>query len=682
MLGQLEETPYPEDPAREAHITKWCERIKKAVKHHEPAFNRMREDMDLARTGCKKSDLENDDYTVPLIRRHLRQAVDRTFARLPKAYASIRPRLDYVLWDGQEASLQQAMLSTTSALQTGMMPDPNTTALLQEIQMVQQHKQMLQKAGDTLAYLFNYFIEEPRPSFKKQMKALLRRARTCAVAYIEIGFQRQMGRDPDIAGKLDDAQQQIRRLEILQEKAAKEDIGETDAELEELRQSIATLQQQVEVVIREGVVFDYPRSTEVIIDPACSQLDGFIHAGWIARERYLKADKIKEIYGKDVGENARGYSSTKAWTDDVRGEKAEEHCYRRVWQVQNIEDRQTFVICDGYCDYLRPPGPPDVEVEGFWTIFPLVMGDVEHEDELFPPSEVRSLMHPQREYNQARQGLREHRYANRPAYASRKGLLDEEDKKRLQDRPAHAVIELNAMHEQDSVDKVLQRLQPVPIDPAMYDTTPQIDDIFRGAGTQEAVMGGASGATATEVAVGENAMSAGSASDVDDIDEFLIEIARAFAQVALMNMSIEQVQEIVGPGAVWPEVNREQIVKELALTIKAGSTGRPNKAAELANHERAMPWLVQFPGVNPRPIAKNYLELLDIDTDEALVEGLPSIVAMNSMAGQGPQPGTGDPETDPNAQGDEGGDNAEQPMENEPGGQPAFPAAGPGMAGR
>jgi hypothetical protein len=144
--------------------------------------------------------------------------------------------------------------------------------------------------------------------------------------------------------------------------------------------------------------------------------------------------------------------------------------------------------------------------------------------------------------------------------------------------------------------------------------------------------------------------------------------------LAFLEISKDTALEVAGPGAVWPDLpmTREEIAKDLILEIKAGSSGAPNKAQELANLERGMPYLIQLPGMNPTTLARRYAGLLDLDIDELIVEGLPSITAANSMAGKAP--GTGDPSTDPNAQGAEGSENAPNPQENEPGPQPKMPA--------
>ena len=129
------------------------------------------------------------------------------------------------------------------------------------------------------------------------------------------------------------------------------------------------------------------------------------------------------------------------------------------------------------------------------------------------------------------------------------------------------------------------------------------------------------------------------------------------------------------------------IAKDLFLSVKAGSTGRPNKPSELANMERAMPWIIQLPGVNPTPLIEKYCHLLDVDVEEMVIEGMPSIQAMNAlmakaatMMGQAGAEGQ-KPGKNPSDQGGKGENNAPAPAGNEPQSQPAYPTqqAGPGM---
>ena len=61
------------------------------------------------------------------------------------------------------------------------------------------------------------------------------------------------------------------------------EVFEHQAEMEELRLSMADLMATPEVIVREGLVFDFPDSTSIIVDPRCKQLRGFVGARWIAQ---------------------------------------------------------------------------------------------------------------------------------------------------------------------------------------------------------------------------------------------------------------------------------------------------------------------------------------------------------------------------------------------------------------
>ena len=131
-------------------------------------------------------------------------------------------------------------------------------------------------------------------------------------------------------------------------------------------------------------------------------------------------------------------------------------------------------------------------------------------------------------------------------------------------------------------------------------------------------------------------------SNIDDIDDLLTAMARAGSQILLQECSVDTVKRIVGEGAVWPDMSRQQIADELWLQIEAGSTGRPNQAQEIANAERIFPILMAVPDIKPEFLAKELIKRLDdkLDITQAFQSMLPSIIAMNGMAsrlGAGPE---------------------------------------------
>jgi hypothetical protein len=103
------------------------------------------------------------------------------------------------------------------------------------------------------------------------------------------------------------------------------------------------------------------------------------------------------------------------------------------------------------------------------------------------------------------------------------------------------------------------------------------EDMQRVTGNAEANLGSTAGGTATESSIAESSRQGTLGLDGDDLDDMLTALFRAAGQVLLGNLSAETVKQIVGPGAVWPELSRQDIMAELWLEVKAGSSGPPER---------------------------------------------------------------------------------------------------------
>jgi hypothetical protein len=314
----------------------------------------------------------------------------------------------------------------------------------------------------------------------------------------------------------------------------------------------------------------------------------------------------------------------------------------------------------------------------------MTFNEITHHKHIFPISDVRLLRSMQKEYNRKKEALRQHRIANRPAYLTPAGTLNEEDMEKLvSDYPDHAVIPLLGLKEGQDSATALQPMKKAPIDAALYETDTDFNDVLRVVGAQEANIGGTSGDTATEVSIAEGGRMSSVSSNEDDLEQTMTEMARDGGNIMLMNLSEEAVREIAGPGAAWPQLDPATIKREMFLTIEAGTAGRPNKDREQANFERVAPLLFQIPGIKPDALARHALRILDdrIDLTDFIGEGLPSIMSLNKTApGPGPE-GAPSASDQPTQQGPQGAANSEQPPEAGGGSQPAYPSGTePGLA--
>lgn len=662
--------------SRKRLVKQWIATVQADKAHWKTAFDQMRSDQDFCLGKQWSNDWKDDRYVANITLRHVQQRVAALYAKNPKVVARRKEKLLSSTWDGTMGSVMLAMQQIQQAALSGDAQSAmGPMQILTDAQQAVEYKDQMDRFGKTLEMLYQHEVDEQVHPFKTMMKLVVRRAVTTGVGYVRVGFQRIMEPRPDKEARIADATQRLSHLEaMLADFADGKITDEQAAEKESLRLQLQALQAETDVLVREGLIFDYPDSMSIIPDKKTRQLREFLGADHVTQEYVLDPQEIKEIYGVDVGDSFTSYRagttedptvSPTVTVDDQHpdtGEPGKQVCL--VWDTYDRKTGLIYTTCDGYADFLREPAPPEVWTERFYPWFPLVLNECDHPSRIYPPSDVYLLRHSQMEYNRLREGLREHRISNRPAVLAASGTLSEDDVDKLVTRPANAIIELSGLQPGQSVDTVLQAMKNPGVDPNLYEVNGIFEDVLRTVGVQEANLGAVSGGTATESSIAESSRQSSLASAVDDLDEMLTHIARTSGQILLGEMSAETVTEVVGPGAVWPELSRDQMAKELFLQVEAGSTGKPNQAQEIQNFERLAPILMQVPGITPEMMAKEAIRRLDdrLELDDVYDQNMLSIQAMNQSAGRGPTPGAGTgPETDPNAQGSEGQNNAPQP---------------------
>lgn len=645
-----------------ALVTKWRKRIEKAKEHWAPVFKRMRDDQDWVYYGASKEWFEDGGYVVNILKRELRQSAVGLYARNPMVVAERREKLDTALWSGNMQELREA-LGIVEQAQTGLVSDPQVLAramqVVAEVMAVRPQLALRDRFAKTLELLFEYFLHEQFPDFKRQMKATVYRAKINTVGYVRLDFQRKYGPRKEVGGELRDDAAMLAEQERRKQDGATSDREDPNAEARETELLDKKLAETPNVVLQEGPVFDFIRSDKVIPDDKTICIDGFIGSNWIAVEMDLSRDEIKRRWDFDVREH---------WSVDREYQYEEENDARTimVWEVEDKVTKQSFIICEGCDAFIKEPQALRVQIERFWTVFPLVFGFHEHYEHAFPLSDAHDMRDSQNEYNVSREALADHRRQNKPKYVMRKGAMQDENTKRaLRDHASGEIIEVQVSEAGAKVTDVFSPFTPYSIDMNQYQTGHVLDDMSLLGTKQEANFGLLSGATATESTIAENSRMTGQSSEVDDLDDFLSLLAKSTGQLMMRELSQETVVKLVGPGAVWPDQSDQEIAEGVTLTTKAGSAGRPNEAITIAKMERAMPFLSQIPGVNPEPLLRKYAEALNLPVEELVMEGLPSITAMNqaATAQAGAVPGL-PTNSEPTAQGPQGADNA-----------PATPAA-------
>ena len=672
MEGYVKAENVETSEQRKAFCKELQNRIKQAKHHFNAPFQTMLEDMDMAFDGAVK-DWGEDSYTVNVTQRYVRQKTASLYAKNPRATAKRKLRMNYTVWDGTAQSLQAAQEQLMMAAEAGLPPPPEASALLADVQNGQQQEQMLRRMGETLEICYNYYTNEQIPSFKAQMKQCVRSAVQTGVGYIKLGFQREMEISPDARAKIADTANRLAHIERLMADVKEgTDVTDVSAQREELELALNNLKQD-QIIAREGLVFDFPSPTSIIPDPRCTSLKGWLGADWLAEELFMTKQEIKEVFQIDLsldsgGEGGEYGSGVKMYSQsdqnhqmNPRNDVKTKDCDSLVcvWVMWDKLTGLKYTMAEGYKDFLEPPEQPDVVVERFFPVYAYAYGELTHPTRLFPPSDVRLMRDAQMELNRAKEAMREHRIANRPGYVVPRGSVSEDDKDLLAYHPPSAVFELDGLIPGQRLQDMMQALPKMGVDPNLYETSTTMQDIYMAVGYNESSLGTTSGATATETSIAESSRAGALEAEMDELNDVLTEIARDAGQVMLAELDIETVKDIAGDGAIWPQMSRIDIQKEVYLDIVAGSNGRPNKAQRQQSLQMLMPFLLQMPHLNVEWLGRLMVEAVDdtIDLNEAIAANMPSVMSMNNQAqvAQGPN--------DPNAQGAQGGNNAAMPVQ-------------------
>ncbi len=649
--------PQPDNTVQE-FISGWLDKIAGAKTYHKDSFEKM-DECTLLANGIHRSDqTKNDDrYIADIIGRIVARRVAALYAKNPTVVAKRTKRLDFSVWDGNNQSLEMAKADPAN---------PYNAAVIQDYYLGAQHRDQLDRVAKTLEIVYNHEIKQQAPKFKRQMKKLINQVEVTDVGYVRLDYHRKMDIKPDMQQRINDYAAQLSELEATVA-VMEEDGSPTDGEMEALRAQMAGLEQNKYTLVSEGILLSFPGSKSLIIDKNCTNLDTFENARFVAEEFFMSNHEIQRLYDKQIGSattyvedrsihsggNGNKYKQDFKWKEGTDPSGNAHYC---VYLVYDLDTKTTFTIAIGYNDYLSEPEAPTLMLERFYPYYALTFNQTKNPVSIYGDSTVWTLRHQQKEFDRAKEALRQHRIASRPLYASGPGALSKDDKKGIDEHGAHDVLELENLGDGKKADDAFSMVKKHPIDPNVYNTNDTLKDMYLIAGSQPADLSQVSGATATESSLAEDSRVSDMASNADDLDDFLTEIAEDMGKIIMTEFSPETVKRIAGPGSLWPEFSDQDLADDIYLEIQAGSSGRPNKAAEAAAIRSAMPFVVQLPGASPEFWAKKITEATfdNIDLEDAYSHGAPSILAMNQAA----QVSTGDPRTDPNAQGVQGGANS------------------------
>ena len=168
------------------------------------------------------------------------------------------------------------------------------------------------------------------------------------------------------------------------------------------------------------------------------------------------------------------------------------------------------------------------------------------------------------------------------------------------------------------------------IDPVLYDVSPvrrDMEDIW---GVQQALQGSVQTAkTATEAEIQQGGFQSRTGSMRDALEDMLSDLAEYTAEVLTQKLDVQDVLKLAGPDAVWPQMESPgELLELMQVSIKAGSSGKPNTRADREAWAAVVPLLQglvpvigQMRQAEPSEVA-DALEQLVMETMKRAGDGL------------------------------------------------------------
>src|SRR6266853_3154294 len=433
---------------------------------------------------------------------------------------------------------------------------------------------------------------------KSRMKIACRSSMTCEIGWAKVLYQRDIATDPIIMQRMNDIQDNLRRVEALKEKMTdKESIDDQELAKSQLEIQLKSLEENVEVVLKQGIVIDPILSEQVLmLDPSVRQFELYETANalaeviWLDEERFetvmgYKPTRATAYYGAPEEQGVKGEKSLYV---EGRGKEGVSATFYKVYEIWSLSDNTVYTWTRGEQGWCRAPyQPPNLGLR-WYPYFGLAFCPVD--GQFYPISDVDLLKELQDEYNTTRTNFAEHRKENIPVRVVKGGGgLTKQDIELIKNRKINEIIVVNGTPDIPLSHDIAAFENP-PIDSATYDTTPIRTDIEMVSGAGDAERGTVMRAkTATEASYLNQGLASRTGERQDTIEDMIQAMAQYSAEILMQEMTLPEVIKVAGQGAVWPTLSKDRVFDMVQIEIRAGSTGKPNLLAEQEQWVKLLP---------------------------------------------------------------------------------------------
>ena len=447
------------------------------------------------------------------------------------------------------------------------------------------------------------FIE--KTNLKPIAKRCIRGALTTKIAWTKLVYQRDYFNDPVTVNRIEDEQDNIARLEEkIQSLTDPLERVDDEAELLRLKNMVEGLQREIEVPVRQGLSLQRIMPEHLLVDPAIMEIGDILQARRLTHVIPIPMSKAKARFpGVDLSSATtytweemhieKGESNRAGSTIVKSGTQGVEDPIVKVYELWDKDDYTVYTMIDGVKEFVKEPMQPESQPERWYPFFPLSFYDV---DGQFLGLDLITLIRELTdEYNSIRTQQAEHREVSIPTWIADK-TTEQDSLERHKDATLGEIVIVDAGGR--PISDVITAAQNPPYNPAIYDTSPILRDVDMMSGLPDAQRSSIGRSkTLGEAELLNEGLETRTAEMRDNIEAWINDMAIAACEILLQEWTPDQIVKYIGPEAFqsWPmALSKEQVFDKISISIRSGTSGKPNQLKEKQQWAEIMPVINQI----------------------------------------------------------------------------------------
>lgn len=352
---------------------------------------------------------------------------------------------------------------------------------------------------------------------------------------------------------------------------------ETEAPSIELSEIEANDVEPTIVVVEDRPFVERVSVFDVYVDPDATSMQD-IH--WIAQRVRRSLKEVRDDKRYDT--QARKDCAPSSWgriTDEYvfhRNIYDKDEQYVEVWEFYDIRKRTMAVFADGGERFLITPRPMPYS---FGHPFVMIR-NYDIPDEFYPMGELEAIEPLQRELNETRTQMMNHRKRFARKYLYKESAFDAQGRSLLASEADNVMIPVQS---DENLMNIVAPLPAVITPPEFYNQSSLISgDIETISGVSEYMRGQMPEMkrTATEASIIADAANSRAADKLSIIEGAIADVASRLVQLAQQFMDTDQVARITAKNGepVWVTFDADYISGEFDFEVEAGSTAPNNES--------------------------------------------------------------------------------------------------------